>query len=481
MSGGHVILTHPNPGVVFAVNAAARVRCEVGLIDVPPEVAGSMVFVINAPAVASTPHVAYLGVSESGDFVGVGTHTMRFVLASLTTAAASVNLKSDSGSGSVAVVGSIHVETDSEFVGANGAKRGLGSSAAVSAAVSDAVMRSLVEITQRPPHTSMYSSKSWHDAVFATAYVAHCSVQGGLGSGFDVAAGAFGSCVYIRPPSVAAAGDGVQGYGDAVNGVAYSEGGHTTVARLAALRAALAAAAAADPAARATAAHTACVAAVGSAATADNAAAPAAVAVTRAAADALAAVVACGLASTTADAPCALLRNGHTAVAMPAALCEAVRVIMLDIGSGGEGTPGLAKRVRAYVDANPEAAEWTALVASGKTVASAAEAAAVGYASASRDAATAALSAFGAALRAHRRAFAAVGVAGGIPLEPPAYGPVLDAAEALPGVLAAVCPGAGGEDGAAVVVAAADVEAVATALRAMRGVGGIEVMSFVAA
>ncbi|KAG5461410.1 MAG: hypothetical protein BJ554DRAFT_6404, partial [Olpidium bornovanus] len=82
-------------------------------------------------------------------------------------------------------------------------KTGLGSSAALTTALAGCLLAHFGVI---PPRALEEESESGRDArrlLYAVAQLAHCFAQGKLGSGFDVAAGVFGSMLYRRfSPSV---------------------------------------------------------------------------------------------------------------------------------------------------------------------------------------------------------------------------------------------------------------------------------------
>ena len=71
-------------------------------------------------------------------------------------------------------------------------KTGLGSSAALVTAVTAAVY---IHLTQR----KLTPDVIWH--IHNLAQISHCRAQGKVGSGFDVAAAVFGSCLYSRFPA----------------------------------------------------------------------------------------------------------------------------------------------------------------------------------------------------------------------------------------------------------------------------------------
>ena len=77
-------------------------------------------------------------------------------------------------------------------------KTGLGSSAALVTAFTGAVLNYYLNQDQLPLHSEVGKA-----CLHNLAQAAHCSAQGKVGSGFDVAAAVYGSCVYRRfSPSV---------------------------------------------------------------------------------------------------------------------------------------------------------------------------------------------------------------------------------------------------------------------------------------
>ncbi|KAG6550181.1 hypothetical protein Mapa_008139 [Marchantia paleacea] len=92
------------------------------------------------------------------------------------------------------------------------AKTGLGSSAAMTAAVVAAVLHYLSDV-KLPHHGSSQTDSSalrQHlDLVHAVSQAAHCAAQGKIGSGFDISAAVYGSQRYVRfSPSVLASQEG---------------------------------------------------------------------------------------------------------------------------------------------------------------------------------------------------------------------------------------------------------------------------------
>lgn len=72
-------------------------------------------------------------------------------------------------------------------------KTGLGSSAALVTAFTAAVLRYYLPIEE-----SLLSTGIGKSRIHNLAQAAHCSAQGKIGSGFDVAAAVYGSCIYRR-------------------------------------------------------------------------------------------------------------------------------------------------------------------------------------------------------------------------------------------------------------------------------------------
>lgn len=72
-------------------------------------------------------------------------------------------------------------------------KTGLGSSAALVTAFVSAVLRHYLHITEEASLSPTFQARAHN-----LAQIAHCAAQGKIGSGFDVAAAVYGSCVYKR-------------------------------------------------------------------------------------------------------------------------------------------------------------------------------------------------------------------------------------------------------------------------------------------
>jgi phosphomevalonate kinase len=94
---------------------------------------------------------------------------------------------------------------------ANAHKTGLGSSAALVTSLTAALLASLLPLT-------VGSQLSSHQSVIHNlAQAAHCAAQGKVGSGFDVAAAVYGSCLYRRftPSVLEHVGEaGLEGFGE---------------------------------------------------------------------------------------------------------------------------------------------------------------------------------------------------------------------------------------------------------------------------
>ena len=96
-------------------------------------------------------------------------------------------------------------------------KTGLGSSAALVTALTAAVVAHYV-----PDKTLDVTSQEGKSRVHNLAQVVHCAAQGKIGSGFDVAAAVYGSCVYRRfsPSILEEIGDaGAKGFANRLNSI----------------------------------------------------------------------------------------------------------------------------------------------------------------------------------------------------------------------------------------------------------------------
>ena len=77
-------------------------------------------------------------------------------------------------------------------------KTGLGSSAALVSALVSAILRYFLQVTGNDLPTDTFKARAHN-----LSQIAHCAAQGKIGSGFDVAAAVYGSCVYRRfSPSI---------------------------------------------------------------------------------------------------------------------------------------------------------------------------------------------------------------------------------------------------------------------------------------
>ncbi|KAF7503165.1 hypothetical protein GJ744_004269 [Endocarpon pusillum] len=94
---------------------------------------------------------------------------------------------------------------------ANAHKTGLGSSAALVTSITAALLGAFV------PHATSSEFSSHQHVIHNLAQAAHCAAQGKVGSGFDVAAAVYGSCLYRRftPSLLEHVGDaGSDGFGE---------------------------------------------------------------------------------------------------------------------------------------------------------------------------------------------------------------------------------------------------------------------------
>lgn len=126
---------------------------------------------------------------------------------------------------------------------------------------------------------------------------------------------------------------------------------------------------------------------------------------------------------------------------------KGLRLVMCDVSCGSQ-TPGMVKKVLAWRKENPEEAErvWTDLHAANENLAR--ELRAVAEADdTSNDYASLRL-----CLRSIRKHIRVMSDKSGVPIEPPAQTKLLDACEAVSGVIGGTVPGAGGYDAIALLI-----------------------------
>lgn len=130
------------------------------------------------------------------------------------------------------------------------------------------------------------------------------------------------------------------------------------------------------------------------------------------------------------------------AVKVPAGL----RLVMCDV-SCGSGTPGMVRKVLDWRKQEPAEAErvWRDLQAANESLAK--EMRALAESSAEPDYASLRL-----CFRSIRKNIRAMGEKSGVPIEPPAQTKLLDACEAVGGVVGGTVPGAGGYDAIALLI-----------------------------
>ena len=144
------------------------------------------------------------------------------------------------------------------------------------------------------------------------------------------------------------------------------------------------------------------------------------------------------------------------AVKVPAGL----RLVMCDV-SCGSGTPGMVRKVLDWRKQEPADAErvWKDLQAANEALAKEMRALAETSSSAQPDYAS-----LKACFKAIRKNIRAMGEKSGVPIEPPAQTELIDACEAVAGVVGGTVPGAGGYDAIALLI-----EDKATVIDELRG------------
>jgi len=124
-----------------------------------------------------------------------------------------------------------------------------------------------------------------------------------------------------------------------------------------------------------------------------------------------------------------------------------LRLVMCDVSCGSQ-TPGMVKKVLAWRKENPEDADrvWTDLHAANESLARELRAVAESG-NTENDYASLRL-----CLRSIRKHIRLMGDKSGVPIEPPAQTKLLDACEAISGVIGGIVPGAGGYDAIALLI-----------------------------
>lgn len=125
-----------------------------------------------------------------------------------------------------------------------------------------------------------------------------------------------------------------------------------------------------------------------------------------------------------------------------------LRLVMCDVSCGSE-TPGMVKKVLAWRKANPEEAEklWSELQQANENLAHELRMLAEDDSSSSPD-----YSGLKKCFRDIRQGIRTMSAASDVPIEPKAQTTLLDACEAIPGVIGGVVPGAGGYDAIALLI-----------------------------
>ena len=125
---------------------------------------------------------------------------------------------------------------------------------------------------------------------------------------------------------------------------------------------------------------------------------------------------------------------------------KGLRLVMCDVSCGSQ-TPGMVKKVLAWRKANPQEADeaWTELHAANESLTSELKAMA-------ESAQSFGLERLQQCFTRIRRGIRLMSERSGVPIEPPSQTELLDACEAVPGVVGGVVPGAGGYDAISLII-----------------------------
>ncbi|KAL8692726.1 MAG: hypothetical protein Q9218_002315 [Villophora microphyllina] len=220
LAGGYLVLDKAHTGLVFGLNA--RIHVHVQKLSTSPGVILSEIIVRSPQFKDAEWRYGYRETEEHGgiqvtQLKGHSTSTQsrnKFVETALAYALSYVSAISDKKIGS----SSITIVADTDYYshpGESGStntarfidfhvpiteahKTGLGSSAALVTAFTAAVLTHYLDENQLDLDSDM-GRRRLHNL----AQAAHCAAQGKVGSGFDVAAAVYGSCIYRRfSPSI---------------------------------------------------------------------------------------------------------------------------------------------------------------------------------------------------------------------------------------------------------------------------------------
>ncbi|KAI4137404.1 MAG: hypothetical protein LQ341_005156 [Variospora aurantia] len=215
LAGGYLVLDRDHTGLVFGLDA--RLHVHVQQLPTSPSVELSEIIVRSPQFNDAEWRYGYRATEDQGgievvQLKGHSTSTQsrnKFVKTALAYALSYVSAVSsaDFGSTTITIVadtdyyshpGSNNCPSPTRFVNFNvplseAHKTGLGSSAALVTAFTAAVLTHYLDQSQ-----IALNSESGRARLHNIAQAAHCAAQGKVGSGFDVAAAVYGSCVYRR-------------------------------------------------------------------------------------------------------------------------------------------------------------------------------------------------------------------------------------------------------------------------------------------
>ncbi|KAL8962806.1 MAG: hypothetical protein Q9193_000843 [Seirophora villosa] len=215
LAGGYLVLDRDHTGLVFGLDA--RIHVHVQKLPTSPGVVLSEIIVRSPQFIDAEWRYGYRETEDQGgiEVVQLKGHSTsaqsrnKFVETALAYALSYISAVSsaDFGSTSITIVadtdyyshpGSKDCTSPTRFVNFNvplseAHKTGLGSSAALVTAFTAAVLTHYLDQSQLT-----LNSESGTACLHNIAQAAHCAAQGKVGSGFDVAAAVYGSCVYRR-------------------------------------------------------------------------------------------------------------------------------------------------------------------------------------------------------------------------------------------------------------------------------------------
>jgi phosphomevalonate kinase len=191
IAGGYLVLERPNCGVVVTVNARIHVT-----VRTPTEESMAHIIEVRSP---QFNYVQQFSLSTNGGFllqpVSGGTPNV-FILYGVWFALAYAALFGPEFPARISSGMIVEINGDAAFYAGEGGKTGLGSSAALTAALCGSLLHFCG--VREQPVDSQKPQASLAAATHRVAQAAHATAQGKLGSGFDIASAAFGSGVYVR-------------------------------------------------------------------------------------------------------------------------------------------------------------------------------------------------------------------------------------------------------------------------------------------